>query len=111
MQQNFQTARRHWSRSIQEYGRPEGGDPQEDRGYLKDYNKQRNYSYIFAYDPSSFIYNKDTIYNITYDLIQGLNAAYKKEMNLLFFIIFNLRSMAETTNTLSNLLLDCSTAQ
>lgn len=47
--------------------------------FLKDYNKEKNYSYIFAYDPSSFIYNKDTTYNITTDLVNGLNAAYKKK--------------------------------
>ena len=47
--------------------------------YVKDYNKQRTYSFIFAYDPSSFIYYRDTIYNITSDLLDGLNAAYKKK--------------------------------
>ena len=46
--------------------------------YLKDYNKQKQYSYIIAYDASSFVYNKDTIYNITNDLVEGLNAVYKK---------------------------------
>jgi outer membrane protein len=47
--------------------------------FLKDYNKQKSYSFIFAYDPSSFIYYKDTLYNITPDLLDGLNAAYKKK--------------------------------
>jgi outer membrane protein len=47
--------------------------------YLKDYNKQRTYAFIFAYDPGSYIYYRDTIYNITYDLLDGLNAAYKKK--------------------------------
>ncbi len=47
--------------------------------YVKDYNKQRTYSFIFAYDPSSFIYYRDTVYNITADLLDGLNAAYKKK--------------------------------
>jgi outer membrane protein len=47
--------------------------------FLKEYNKEKSYSYIFAYDPSSFIYNKDTTYNITADLVDGLNAAYKKK--------------------------------
>ena len=47
--------------------------------FLKDYNKEKKYSFIFAYDPSSFIYAKDTIYNITPDLLDGLNAAYKKK--------------------------------
>jgi len=48
--------------------------------YLKDYNKQKNYTYILAYDAAgAFIYNKDTTYNITADLIEGLNAEYKKK--------------------------------
>jgi outer membrane protein len=47
--------------------------------FVKDYNKQKGYSFIFAYDPSSFIYYKDTLYNITPDLLDGLNAAYKKK--------------------------------
>ena len=47
-------------------------------GYLKDYNKQKSYSYIIEYDPNSFIYSKDTVYNITADLVAGLNATYKK---------------------------------
>jgi outer membrane protein len=47
--------------------------------FLRDYNKQKSYSYIIEYDPSSFIYNKDTVYNITPDLVDGLNTAYKKK--------------------------------
>ena len=47
--------------------------------YVKDYNKQRTYAFIFAYDPSSYIYYRDTIYNITSDLLDGLNASYKKK--------------------------------
>jgi outer membrane protein len=47
--------------------------------YLRDFNKDRSYSMIFAYDPGSFIYYKDTIYNITSNLVDGLNAAYKKK--------------------------------
>ena len=46
--------------------------------FLKDYNKARNFSYIIEYDPNSFIYSKDTVYNITADLVDGLNASYKK---------------------------------
>jgi outer membrane protein len=47
--------------------------------FLKDYNRQRNYAYIIEYDPGSFVYIKDTVYNITSDLVDGLNATYKKE--------------------------------
>jgi outer membrane protein len=47
--------------------------------YLKDYNRQKNFSYIIQYDANSFIYTKDSVYNITADVVDGLNAAYKKK--------------------------------
>jgi outer membrane protein len=47
--------------------------------YLKDYNRQKNFSYIIQYDANSFVYTKDSVYNITSDLVDGLNAAYKKK--------------------------------
>jgi outer membrane protein len=47
--------------------------------FLKDYNKQKNYSFIFAYDPNSLMYYKDTVYNITPEIIKGLNDAYRKK--------------------------------
>ena len=47
-------------------------------GFLKDYNKTRGYSYIFAYEPG-FIYYRDTIYNITNDIVKGLNEQYSKK--------------------------------
>lgn len=45
--------------------------------FLKTYNKNKKYAFIFAYDPNSFIYAKDTSYNITPDLLEGLNSSYK----------------------------------
>jgi outer membrane protein len=47
--------------------------------YLRDYNKVKGYNYIIAYEANSFIYIKDTANNITNDLIEGLNADYKKK--------------------------------
>jgi outer membrane protein len=47
--------------------------------FIQEYNKGKSYAYIIAYDnANSFIYNKDTLYNITNDLVEGLNASYKK---------------------------------
>jgi outer membrane protein len=47
--------------------------------FIKEYNKGKNFAYIIAYDnANSIIYNKDTLYNITNDLVNGLNADYKK---------------------------------
>lgn len=46
--------------------------------YLKEYNKEKNYSYIISYEPGLF-YFRDTAYNITADIIRGLNATYKPD--------------------------------
>lgn len=46
--------------------------------FLKEYNNQKGYSYIVAYEPGLF-YFKDTAYNITPDLIKGLNLRYVKK--------------------------------
>lgn len=48
--------------------------------FLKDYNKTRNYSYIVSYEQGLFYY-KDTAYNITADVIKGLNEIYKPKKN------------------------------
>jgi outer membrane protein len=46
--------------------------------FLAKYNKDGKYSYIVAYEQGLFYY-KDTAYNITNDLIRGLNVEYKNE--------------------------------
>jgi outer membrane protein len=46
--------------------------------FLKTYNQQKGYSFIFSHQPGDFIYYKDSAHNITADLINGLNAAYTK---------------------------------
>lgn len=45
--------------------------------FLKEYNQDKNYSYILS-SSNDIIYLKDTTYNITNDLIKGLNEKYKK---------------------------------
>jgi outer membrane protein len=46
--------------------------------FLKEYNTQKGFSYIVAYEPGLFYY-KDTAYNITPDVIRGLNMRYEKK--------------------------------
>ncbi|HEU0064817.1 MAG TPA: OmpH family outer membrane protein [Flavisolibacter sp.] len=46
--------------------------------FLKEYNKTKGYSYIFS-NEAGFIYYTDTAYNITNDLIKGLNEEYLKK--------------------------------
>lgn len=48
--------------------------------FLKEYNKTKDYSYIVSYEQGLFYY-KDTAYNITADVIKGLNASYKSKKN------------------------------
>lgn len=42
------------------------------QNFLKDYNKDGKYSYIFSYEPG-FMFYKDSTLNITADVISGLN--------------------------------------
>ncbi|HSU28136.1 MAG TPA: OmpH family outer membrane protein [Chitinophagaceae bacterium] len=46
--------------------------------FLKDYNKTKKYSYIVSYEQGLF-YFRDTVYNITKEVIHGLNEMYKKK--------------------------------
>lgn len=46
--------------------------------FLKEYNATKGYAYIFAYEPGLFYY-RDSAYDITGDVIAGLNKAYKKK--------------------------------
>ena len=48
--------------------------------FLKEYNRTTDYSYIVSYEQGLFYY-KDTIYNITLDVIRGLNELYKPPKN------------------------------
>ncbi|MBA2250112.1 MAG: OmpH family outer membrane protein [Chitinophagaceae bacterium] len=50
------------------------------QNFLKDYNKDQRYDYIFSYEPG-FMFYKDSSLNITPDVIQGLNALYEKNKN------------------------------
>jgi outer membrane protein len=44
--------------------------------FFKKYNEKRKYSYIVSYEQGLF-YFKDTAYNITADVVKGLNEMYK----------------------------------
>ncbi len=46
--------------------------------FLKEYNKTKGYSYIFANEAGLFYY-RDSTYNITGDVVKGLNIQYRKK--------------------------------
>ena len=47
--------------------------------YLKEYNKTQGYSFIMSYEPGLMMYYKDSVYDITSDLLKGLNDKYKTQ--------------------------------
>jgi outer membrane protein len=47
--------------------------------FLNEYNKAKGYSYIFSYSSSiNVLFYKDTAYNISREVIAGLNETYRK---------------------------------
>ncbi len=50
--------------------------------FLGEYNKSKGYSYIFSYSSGvNVLFYKDTTYNITDEVVKGLNEAYTKSKN------------------------------
>ncbi len=47
--------------------------------FLTEYNKEKNYAFILSYEPGFMLYYKDTAYDVTKDVIEGLNRQYKQE--------------------------------
>jgi outer membrane protein len=47
--------------------------------YLSDYNKTKGYAFILSYEPGFMLYYKDSTFDITNDVIKGLNAEYKQQ--------------------------------
>jgi outer membrane protein len=48
------------------------------KDYCREFNRDKKYSYIIANEPGLF-YFKDTAYNITAELLKGLNEFYSKK--------------------------------
>lgn len=79
MQQNLQNRKQQLDQNINDQmndTRKKIRDRLE--SYLKEYNRDKSYSYIFSDFPEGIFY-KDTVYNITNDLIKGLNESYRKK--------------------------------
>ena len=79
MQENYQQQQQALGQQIQaEYIQKQQGVKSEIQKFLKTYCRDKGYAYVFAtkeYD--DFMYYKDTIRNITVDIIKGLNDQYR----------------------------------
>lgn len=79
MQQNYQSRKQQLEQGINDQMNDARKKIRERlEAYLKDYNKDKRYAYIFSDFPEAIFY-KDTMYNITADLIKGLNESYKQK--------------------------------
>jgi len=79
MQQSMQNRKQALDQEYQDYYMRKMKDVKTKiEDYLKKYNSQKQFSFIFAYDPGLFYY-RDTAYNITIDVIKGLNEGYTKK--------------------------------
>jgi outer membrane protein len=79
MQQRFAAAKQQWEVKLQDLSMrkmQEVKNKVED--FLKEYNKNKGYTYILAYEPG-FMFYRDSAYDITTDLLKGLNEKYKKK--------------------------------
>jgi outer membrane protein len=47
--------------------------------FLKEYNKEKGYAFILSYEPGFMLYYKDTLYDVTNDVVTGLNEKYKNK--------------------------------
>ena len=80
MQQNYQIKKQSLQEALLKHNEDLKADIRKKiEAYLIDYNKSKGYNFIVSYEANSFIYVKDTTYNITADLIRGLNSTYKKK--------------------------------
>ncbi len=79
MQQNMQNRKQALDKEYQDhYMRKMKDVKTKIEDFLKEFNNQKNYSFILASDPGLFYY-RDTTYNITSELIKGLNQQYNKK--------------------------------
>ena len=79
MQQNLQSRKQQLDEEYQNFYMRRMRDVKTKiEDFLKGYNTDKGFAYIFAYEPGLFYY-RDTAFNITGDVIKGLNETYKKK--------------------------------
>jgi outer membrane protein len=79
MQQKFASAKQQMEMRLQDLSMRKMQEVKNKvEEFLKEYNKSKGYTYILAYEPG-FMFYRDSTYDITGDLVKGLNEKYKKK--------------------------------
>jgi outer membrane protein len=77
MQQRFASVKQQWEIKLQDLSMRKMQEVKNKvEEFLKEYNKAKGYKYILAYEPG-FMFYRDSTYDITNDLVKGLNEKYK----------------------------------
>lgn len=81
MQQRFATEKQQMEQRLQDLSMRKMQEVKTRvEEFLKEYNKAKGYTYILAYEPG-FMFYRDSAYDVTADLVKGLNEEYKKKDN------------------------------
>ncbi|RYD70528.1 MAG: OmpH family outer membrane protein, partial [Sphingobacteriales bacterium] len=73
MQQKFASAKQQMEMRLQDLSMRKMQEVKNKvEEFLKEYNKSKGYTYILAYEPG-FMFYRDSAYDITADLVKGLN--------------------------------------
>lgn len=79
MQQDFQVKQQSLQEGLADYNQKMKDQLlAKIESYLKDYNNDGRYAYVFSYEPG-FMFYKDSTLDITRDVIKGLNETFEKE--------------------------------
>ncbi|HEX8314771.1 MAG TPA: OmpH family outer membrane protein [Flavisolibacter sp.] len=79
MQQRFASAKQQMELRLQDLSMRKMQEVKNKvEEFLKEYNRSRGFTYILAYEPG-FMFYRDSSYDITGDLVKGLNEKYKKK--------------------------------
>lgn len=79
MQQDFQNRKEALDKDLFDYNTKMKDDIMEKiETFLKSYNKDGRFSYIFSYEPG-FMFYKDSTLNITNDVVEGLNKNFNDQ--------------------------------
>lgn len=80
MDNTYTLQRRDGEQKLMEANTKKMGEiKKEVEDFLKEYNVNKGYTYIFAYDATSPFYYCDSTYDITREVLDGLNQRYKKK--------------------------------
>lgn len=80
MQQTIQQKQASMSQSLQEENFKMIQEINKNiEDYLKTFNQDKKYAFIFSHTQGDNMFYKDTLYNITNEVVDGLNASYKKK--------------------------------